>query len=103
LPEVPCLNWHYSEITQQEYSPFDPQVTKYIDLILLNELTKFKIDLFKMTPAVLLGSSDMAVQNEIQSLEIQAVSINTEAEAVRLFLWSNGCDTLELGNHLALC
>ena len=56
-----------------------------------------------MTPTVLLGSSDMAVQKDIQSLEIQAVSIVIEAEAVRLFLQSNGCDTLELDNHLALC
>lgn len=97
-PEVPCLNRHYSEITQQDYSPFDPEITKYIDLILLSELAQFK-----MTLAVLLGSSDMAIQKEIQSLDAQVVAIDAEAEAVRLFLWTNGCDTLELDNHLALC
>jgi hypothetical protein len=102
-PGAPCLIRHYSEITQQDYSPFDPEITKYIDLIILSELAQFKIDLFKMTPAVLLGSSDTAIQKEIQSLNAQVAAIDAEAEAIRLFLWTNGCDTLELDNHLALC
>ncbi|KAE9366214.1 hypothetical protein N431DRAFT_430365 [Stipitochalara longipes BDJ] len=102
-PEDACLNSHYVHVTQQDPTRFVPEIAKYMDLILLGEATRFKIDLFRTTPAVLLGSSDEIVEKEIEVLAAEVSAIESEAEAVRLSAWKMGHDTQELDYHLALC
>jgi hypothetical protein len=103
--EDPCQNLHYSQVTQPMtgYSQFIPEIGKYIDLILLSQLARFKINLFRTTSTELLGSCDGVVEIAIKSLASQVAAIDGEAEALRLSSWNKGHDTQTLDHQLAQC
>jgi hypothetical protein len=85
------------------YSQFIPEIGKYIDLILLSQLARFKINLFRTTSTELLGSCDGVVEIAIKSLASQVAAIDGEAEALRLSSWNKGHDTQTLDHQLAQC